>query len=524
MDNKEMEFYEEIGGPEEGEVHTSEEGSSRRIYGGNRPAVIISRPRTVETGVSITPKVIIQKPAASPYRDNKKVPWSYDCKVVIPGKENPVNTTEEDRDGGFFTLSGRHYTPNTRAEAAKGKAMAIERREERTIEPETFVNEPVTENEAKEFLKFLKHSEYSVVEQLLKQPARVSILDLLRSSETHRNALMKALNETYVAGDISISKLDRLVCNISAYNFIFFNDDEIPSGALHITTSCKGYVLPGVSVDNGSALNVLPLSTLNRLPVDSSHMKTCHNVVRIFDGTERRVMGRIDIPLQIGPNMYEVDFVVMDIKPSYNCLLGRPWIHSAGAVPSSLHQKLKLVAEGRLVTINVEEDIIASVTSDAPYIEVDEEAMECSFRSLEFINATFIAEGSKIPIPRVSKSTKMCLQMAVGKGTLPGKGLGKHLQGRTEVPIRREKRDHFGLGFKPNAKQVRREEEKRRERRRARLGEQEIKWEPMTFPHLSKIFVSGGIIYPGQDMAMGEETEERLGNLSINAVSEEMAE
>ncbi|KAA3473799.1 hypothetical protein EPI10_024150 [Gossypium australe] len=305
MDNKEMEFYEKIGELEEGEVHASEEGSSRKVYGGNHPAVIISRPRA--------------------------------------GKENPVNATEEDRDGGFLTRSGRRYTPNTRAEAAKGKAVVIEQREERTIEPETFVNEPVIENEAKEFLKFLKHSEYSAMEQLHKQPARVSILDLLRSSETHRNALMKALNETYVTGDISVNKLDRLVSNISADNFIFFNDDEIPSGgmgstkALHTTTRCKGYILPGVLVDNGSALNVLPLSTLNRLPVDSSHMKTCHNVVRAFDGTERRVMGRIDIPLQIGPNTYEVDFLVMGIKPSYNCLLGRPWIHSVEAVPSSLH-------------------------------------------------------------------------------------------------------------------------------------------------------------------------------------------
>ena len=146
----------------------------------------------------------------------------------------------------------------------------------------------------------------------------------------HRNALMKVLNETYIADDISVHKLDRLVNSISADNFIFFNDDEIPPGGMrstkaqHITTRCKGYTLPGVLIDNRSALNVLPLSTLTRLPVDSSHMKTCQNIVRAFDGTKRRVMGRIDIPLQIGPNTYEVDFLVMDIKPSYNCLLGRP--------------------------------------------------------------------------------------------------------------------------------------------------------------------------------------------------------
>ncbi|KAA3479529.1 hypothetical protein EPI10_020030 [Gossypium australe] len=287
------------------------------------------------------------------------------------------------------------------------------------------------------------------------------------SLEAHRSVLMKVLNETYVADDISVKKLDRLVNNISADNFIFFNNDEIPSGgmgstkALHITTRYKGYTLPGVLVDNGSALNVLPLSTLNRLPVDSSHMKTCQNVVRAFDGTKRRVIGRIEIPLQIAPNTYEVDFLVIDIKPSYNCLLGRPWIHSAGAVLSSLHQKLKLVTEGRFVTINVQEDIIASVTSDAPYIGADNEAIECSFRSLEFVNATFVVKGNKIPIPKKSKSTRMGLQMIVGKGALPRKGLGKCLQGKTEVPMLKEKRDYFGLRFKPDVKQKRKEVEKK---------------------------------------------------------------
>ncbi|KAA3467069.1 hypothetical protein EPI10_002116 [Gossypium australe] len=78
---------------------------------------------------------------------------------------------------------------------------------------------------------------------------------------------MKVLNETYVANDISVNKLDRLVNNISADNFIFFNDDKIPSWgigfmmALHIITRCKGYTLPRVLIDNRSALNVLSLQT-----------------------------------------------------------------------------------------------------------------------------------------------------------------------------------------------------------------------------------------------------------------------
>ncbi|XP_016729547.1 uncharacterized protein [Gossypium hirsutum] len=428
MDNKDMEFCEGI--QKENHVCTSE--LALGVSKANHPVVIISRPKNSEVGARVAPKVIIQKPTVFTYKDNRRVPWNYNCNVTIPGKEDAINKEDHGEEG---------HDEQVKARIEPIKEETLIGKKEKAVKPELLVNEPIKEEEAREFLKFIKHSENNVVEQLHKQPARISVLALLLNSEGHRNALLKVLNETYVANDISVNKLDRLVDNISADNFISFSDDEIPPGgmgstrALHITVRCKGCILPGVLVDNGSALNVLPLSTLNRLPVDSSHMKTCQNMVRAFDGTERGVMGRIGIPLLIGPTIYEVDFLVMDIKPSYSCLLGRPWIHSAGAVPSSLHQKLKLVSEGRVVTIDVEEDIIASVTNDAPYLETSDDAIKCSFRSLEFINATFICEGNKIPTPRISTTTEMGLQLTVGKGALPGKGLGRYLQGRVKVPV-----------------------------------------------------------------------------------------
>ena len=69
-------------------------------------------------------------------------------------------------------------------------------------------------------------------------------------------------------------------------------------------------------------------------------------MVRAFDDTRREVTGEIEIEIQIGPCTFTVEFQVMDISPSYNCLLERPWIHIAGAIPSTLHQKIKFVTEG----------------------------------------------------------------------------------------------------------------------------------------------------------------------------------
>ncbi|XP_040932090.1 uncharacterized protein [Gossypium hirsutum] len=352
IDNKELQVYE--GSSSEKQVCVLENEQQRT----SRPKIIISLPGNNKMGTPAAPKVIIHTPTPFPYKDSKKVPWSYDYSVTVPGEGNIASASKDVRDEGSHTRSGKRYDMgDVRVEPAKPKNVEIEKRSE------VPVNEPVREKEAKEFLKFLKHSEYSLVEQLCKQPARISVLALLLSSEVHREVLLKVLNETYVTHDISVRS----------------------PKALHITTRCKGYTLPSVFIDNGSALNVLPLSTLNRLPIDSSHMKTCHNVVRAFDGTERKVMGRIDIPLEIGPNTYE------------------------------------LVIDGRLVTINAEKDIIAAVTSKAPYVETNEEAIECSFRSLEIVNATFISEGSEVLVPKISRATRMALQVMMGKGALPGK-------------------------------------------------------------------------------------------------------
>ena len=73
--------------------------------------------------------------------------------------------------------------------------------------------------------------------------------------------------------------------------------------------------------------------------------------------------GEIEIEMQIGPYTFNVEFQVIDISPSYNCLLGRPWIHIAGAVPSTLHQKIKFVTKGQLVCIAAEEDMIVATLS-----------------------------------------------------------------------------------------------------------------------------------------------------------------
>jgi hypothetical protein len=63
----------------------------------------------------------------------------------------------------------------------------------------------------------------------------------------------------------------------------------------------------------------------------------------------------------------------MVIHSAYSCLLGRPWIHEAGAVTSILHQKLKFVKNGKLVIVGGEKALLVSHLSSFSYVEAKDE-------------------------------------------------------------------------------------------------------------------------------------------------------
>ena len=87
------------------------------------------------------------------------------------------------------------------------------------------------------------------------------------------------------------------------------------------------------------------------------------------------------------------------------------------------------VIEGQLVCVSAEEDMIVATSSGTPYVEIDENAIEYSFRFLEFVNAMYVGERAKVPVPKLSKVTHSSIRQVLGKRAQVGKGLGKRLQG-----------------------------------------------------------------------------------------------
>ena len=85
-------------------------------------------------------------------------------------------------------------------------------------------------------------------------------------------------------------------------------------------------------------------------PYDDALMIT----LRIGDYDVKRIMvdqGQIKLPVQTGSEIMEVDFIIVDAYSPYTAIVARPWLHTLGAVSSTLHQKVKYSSGGQIKEI-----------------------------------------------------------------------------------------------------------------------------------------------------------------------------
>jgi len=148
------------------------------------------------------------------------------------------------------------------------------------------------------------------------------------NSNSHMKLLMKILSGAHVEQDISLDKFEGIVSHITAKNYLTFTKDEIPSEdrghnkALHISVKCMDHFISRVLIGNGSSLNVMPKTTLNKLPSDVIHLRPSSIVVRAFDGSKREVIGEVKLPVRVGPCTFQVVFQVGHIT-SIQLLAGK---------------------------------------------------------------------------------------------------------------------------------------------------------------------------------------------------------
>ena len=75
-------------------------------------------------------------------------------------------------------------------------------------------------------------------------------------------------------------------------------------------------------------------------------------IIRAYNDSTRNMEGTFVAPVKTGPIEAVVEFIVLDIPVTYALLLGRPWYHVLGGVPSTVYQKVKFLLDGEVITID----------------------------------------------------------------------------------------------------------------------------------------------------------------------------
>ncbi|XP_019260735.1 PREDICTED: uncharacterized protein LOC109238716 [Nicotiana attenuata] len=344
------------------------------------PTVMIRGFTPIEIlGVASTPVEVLQAPIQLPVVDTRAVPWNYQQVVMeCHGKETTTISG--------MTRSGRCYTPE--------KLSGLRQGNECNVPPKNVV----TDAEAQEFLRKIKASEYSVVDQLKKTNAQIPILSLLLTSDVHRDALLKILSEAYVPTETTSEAISGMVGCILDCHLISFDDEELPpegyshNKALHITVKYRDMFISRVLIDGGSEKTM-----------DSSG-----------------------------------------------------WV-----VPSTLHQTVKFKWDQQQIVIHGEGDTSIYREQSISFIDVTGELGGATYHAWEIVDPTYVAEERRTEEPKMSCAAIMVAKEMLKNGYQPGLGLGKTLNGRVEPIVLPGQQFTFGLGYEPTQEELKEARQKK---------------------------------------------------------------
>ena len=106
-----------------------------------------------------------------------------------------------------------------------------------------------------------------------------------------------------------------------------------------------------VMVDQGSAAEIMYPDLYKGLNLKAEDLTPYSSPLVSFEGKIIIPKGQVRLPVQTGSEVVEVDFIVVDAYSPYTAIVARLWLHTLGAVSSTLHQKVKYRSKGQIKEI-----------------------------------------------------------------------------------------------------------------------------------------------------------------------------
>ena len=110
--------------------------------------------------------------------------------------------------------------------------------------------------------------------------------------------------------------------------------------ALILTLCINNFDVHRVLFDPRSVAELLHLPTFRQMKVPLSHLSSASRVLSGFNGATTLMVGDIALSIKVGPVTQQVLFSVVEDLGPYNAIVGRTWLHTMKAVPSTYNQSI----------------------------------------------------------------------------------------------------------------------------------------------------------------------------------------
>ncbi|XP_018460267.1 uncharacterized protein LOC108831207 [Raphanus sativus] len=127
--------------------------------------------------------------------------------------------------------------------------------------------------------------------------------------------------------------------------------DQPHDDALVLRLDVGGCELSRIIIDTGSSADVLFYDAFKRMGFIKNLLKQEPTPLIGFAGETTYSLGSIELAVTAGDVRKIVEFIVIDRPEPFNAILGRPWLYSMKAVPSTYHQCLKFPTPKGIETI-----------------------------------------------------------------------------------------------------------------------------------------------------------------------------
>uniref|UniRef100_A0A2N9F8W7 Integrase catalytic domain-containing protein n=1 Tax=Fagus sylvatica TaxID=28930 RepID=A0A2N9F8W7_FAGSY len=194
------------------------------------------------------------------------------------------------------------------------------------------------------------HQNVEVARINVKASAPVGIIDVIhyestchdQRGEMRRAAHLREVFQVQDSAQMAPSPLRKESVEEIVFNNQDFEGVQLPySDALVITLRIGEFDVKRILIDLGSSVEIMYESLFRGLGLGKKDLSRTEGPLSGFSGETVVPSGKVTINVRAGTVSSPTEFFVLNAFSPYNAILGRPWLHRMGAVPSTLHQRLR---------------------------------------------------------------------------------------------------------------------------------------------------------------------------------------